>query len=87
MKINIDFEMTPDEARRLMGLPDVTAMQKKLVAEMERRLMEAMETAADPETLLKTWFSWGNQGLEQFQRFVRDSAARATTTTKDKPQR
>jgi hypothetical protein len=70
-----------------MGLPDVTAMQKKLVSEMERRMMEAMETASDPEALLKTWFGWGNQGLEQFQRFVRDSAARATTTTKDKPQR
>ena len=77
MKVHVDFEMTPEEARKLMGLPDVSAMQKKLVGEMERRIMAAMDSAADPETMLKTWFSWGNQGLEQFQKFLRDSAFQA----------
>ena len=77
MKIHLDFEMTPDEARRLMGLPDVTAMQKKLVAELERRMLAAMDSTADPEAMLKTWFTWGNQGFEQFQRFLRDAASMA----------
>ena len=76
MKIHLDFEMTPDEARRLMGLPDVTALQKKLVGEMEKRMMAALDTAADPEALMKAWFSWGNQGMEQFQRFLREAAAK-----------
>ncbi len=74
MKIHVDFEMTPDEARRLMGLPDVTGLQKKLVSEMERRMMAALDKTADPEAMLKTWFTWGNQGMEQFQRFMRDAA-------------
>lgn len=78
MKIHLDFEMTPEEARKLMGLPDVTAMQKKLVAEMERRMLAAVDQTADPEAMLKTWFSWGNQGLEQFQKFLRDATAAAT---------
>ena len=34
MKIRIEMEMTPDEARRTMGLPDVSGMQEKLVAQM-----------------------------------------------------
>ncbi len=79
MKIHLDFDMTPEEARKLMGLPDVTALQKKLVAELERRMMTALDSTADPEAMLKTWFTWGNQGMEQFQRFLRDAAAAAGT--------
>jgi hypothetical protein len=78
MKIHLDFEMSPDEARKLMGLPDVTALQKKLVTEMERRMMAALDTAADPEALMRSWFTWGNQGMEQFQKFVREAGAAAT---------
>ena len=77
MKLNIQIDLTADEARRVMGLPDVTKMQDKIVAEMEKRMLEAIKTASDPETLLRTWFSWGTQGLEQFQRFV-DDAQRGT---------
>lgn len=78
MKIHLDFEMTPEEARKLMGLPDVTAMQKRLVAEMEERMMKALETAADPEAMLKSWFTWGNQGMEQIQRFMREAGTSKT---------
>jgi hypothetical protein len=73
MKLHIDLDLTPDEARRVMGLPDVTKLQEKLVAEMEKRMMAAIETASDPEAMLRTWFNWGSQGMEQFQRFLRDS--------------
>jgi hypothetical protein len=73
MKLNIEIDCTPDEARRVMGLPDVTKMQEKIAAEMEKRMMDAIKTASDPEALLKNWFSWGSQGLEQFQRFVQDA--------------
>ena len=82
MKVHLEFDMTPEEARKLMGLPDVTAMQKKLVAEMERRMMATLDSTADPETMLKTWFTWGNQGMEQFQRFMREAAATARTRTR-----
>jgi hypothetical protein len=81
MKIHLDFDMTPEEARKLMGLPDVTGLQKKLVAEMERRMMAAMDTTTDPEAMLKAWFNWGNQGMEQFRKFVGEAATRA----KDRP--
>jgi len=36
-------------------------------------MMSALDSATDPEAILKTWFSWGNQGLEQFQRFMREN--------------
>ncbi|MGH6877916.1 MAG: DUF6489 family protein [Rhizomicrobium sp.] len=84
MKLHIDLDLSPDEARRMMGLPDVAKLQEKLTAEMEKRMMAALETASDPEAMLKTWFSWGSQGMEQFQRFVRDSQR---APTRDRPPR
>ena len=67
MKITIEVDCTPDEARRFLGLPDVAAMQEDLVAEVQKRLM-ANVAAMDPEQLLKTWLPASLQGLEQLQR-------------------
>ena len=84
MKMRVEMDLTPDEARRLMGLPDLTAMQARLVEEFERRMMAAMEKSA-PEEVMKQWFSLGSQGFEQFQRFIWDSARNASGTRKETP--
>jgi hypothetical protein len=78
MKVRIEMDMTPDEARRFMGLPDVAPLQAKMVAEMERRMKAAMNTA-DPEAMMKAWMPLSGEGLQQLQRFMWDSAARAAT--------
>ena len=83
MKINIELDMTPDEARRLMGLPDVSDLQAEMLEEMRRRMKAAVDTS-DPQALLKAWMPLGAQGFEQFQKFLWDSAARAAGK-KDKP--
>ena len=67
MKISIEVDCTPEEARRFMGLPDVAPMQAALVEEMQKRL-SANVASMDPEQLLKTWLPAGMQGLEQVQR-------------------
>jgi hypothetical protein len=84
MKVRMEMDMTPDEARRLMGLPDLTEMQARLVKEFERRMMAAMDKS-EPEAMLKQWFSMGSQGLEQFQRFMWDSARKASSGGKEPP--
>jgi len=83
MKINIEMDMTPEEARKLMGLPDVSKMQNELMAEMQKRATAALDTS-DPEAMLKAWMPMGGAGFEQFQRFLWDSAARAAGGTKKK---
>ncbi len=79
MKVNIEIDMTPEEARRFMGLPDVTALNDTFVAEMSKRMQAMMD---DPEAVMKAWMPLGGQGVEQFQRFLWDSARRATGTTR-----
>jgi len=77
MKIHVEMDMTPEEARTLMGLPDVKALNEKMLEEMQRRMREA----SDPEALMKLWSPMG-QGFEQFQKFLWDGAKAATTPKK-----
>ena len=77
MKVHVELDMTPDEARRLMGLPDVSKLQDEMMKEVERRMKAAMNTS-DLEGMMRAWMPLGGQGFEQFQRFLWDSARRAT---------
>ena len=38
MKMTIEVDCTPEEARRFMGLPDVSALNDHMVAEMTKRI-------------------------------------------------
>jgi hypothetical protein len=67
MKISIDVECTPGEAREFLGLPDVIPLQQEMLAEIQRRLAAGLD-AMDPDTLMKTWLPLGLQGLEQVQK-------------------
>jgi hypothetical protein len=67
MKIKVDIDCTPEEARTFLGLPDVQPMQKAVMAELSQRLTQAM-AAMDPETMLKTWLPASIQGWEQMQK-------------------
>jgi hypothetical protein len=67
MKIKVDVDCTPEEARTFLGLPDVQPMQQAVMAEMSQRLTQAM-AAMDPETMLKTWLPASIQGWEQMQK-------------------
>ena len=78
MKVNIEIEMTPEEARKMMGLPDVTALQAKFLDEMENRMRAAMDTS-DPEAMMKAWMPMAVPAFEQFQRFLWDSAKMAAS--------
>lgn len=67
MKINVDIDCTPEEARAFFGLPDVAPMQAAVMRAMQERVMTAMN-ATDAETLLKTWMPGGAAGIEQMQK-------------------
>ncbi len=56
MKITIDIDCTPAEARQFMGLPDLEPLQKAALAEIEKRMMAEFERYS-PEGLVKSWLS------------------------------
>ncbi|TXH39264.1 MAG: hypothetical protein E6Q98_01020 [Rhodospirillaceae bacterium] len=67
MKVKIDIDCSPEEARAFFGLPDVGPMQRAVMQEMQDRMLAAMR-GTDAETLLKTWMPAGVAGLEQMQK-------------------
>ena len=76
MKITIDIDCTPEEARHFLGLPDVKPMQDAMMQEIQER-MRASLLAMDPETMMKTWLPAGMQGMEQLQKMFWSQMAAA----------
>ena len=77
MKVNIEMDMTPQEARAFMGLPDVAPMQKKMLEEMQAR-MKPPSMPTTRKAMMRAWMPLGGGGAEAFQKFQKamwDSAA------------
>ena len=53
MKVNVEIDCTPAEARAFFGLPDVSGLNEHMVEEMKKRLDANLAMAA-PEELMKT---------------------------------
>ena len=66
MKIKIDAECSPQEARAFLGLPDVRPLQERFMAEAEGRMKRAFD-ALDGEALLKMWMPSGAAAVEKMQ--------------------
>lgn len=82
MKMTIDIDCTPEEARRLFGLPDVSGINDMIVDEMAKRAKDNIETLADPERFIAQWMDVSGKGFEQFQNLMTaamSNAAKADT--------
>ena len=69
MKMTIEVDCTPEEARRFLGLPDVSALNDHLVTEMGKRV-DANMSLLNPEEFMKNWMTFGTGAQEQFRKFM-----------------
>jgi hypothetical protein len=69
MKMTIEVDCTPEEARRFIGLPDVSALNDHMVSEMTKRV-DANINLLNPEEFMKNWMSFGTGAQEQFRKFM-----------------
>ena len=67
MKLTINVDVTPQEARAFFGMPDVEPMNALIMAEMQKRAKDSMDTLADPERLVAAWINMGGKGIEGMQ--------------------
>ena len=74
MKVSVEVDCTPEEARTFLGLPDVRPLNDHMVSEMKKR-MDANIAMAAPEELMKTWMAFGGQAQEQFMKLMTGAAA------------
>ena len=80
MKVTIEIDCTPIEARQFMGLPDVQPMQAAVMAEIEKR-MTAEAAKFSPEGFMRAWFSGGEQGAEWLRDLMRGVFAQAAVAS------
>ena len=67
MKVTVNVDCTPEEARTFLGLPDVKPLQETIMTVVEERMRKNIDSM-DPETILKTWVPAGLQGFEALQK-------------------
>ena len=91
MKFNIEIDCTPEEARRLVGLPDLEPLHEIYLA----RVKELMAKGITPDmvqTMVKSWVPMGESGLgliqslmSQFGGGLMSGGASKTAEADDKP--
>ncbi len=81
MKVTVEIDCTPDEARQFFGLPDVKPMQTAIMAKVESQMTDAVDRFS-PDALLRTWLSLVPPGAEGFrdviERFFKAGGAGTT---------
>ena len=75
MKVNIEMDMTPQEARAFMGLPDVAPMQKKMLEEMQARMKAGLRRQRPGRHDAGLDAAWA--GAEAFQKFQKADVGQA----------
>jgi len=80
MKMTVEVDCTPEEARRFLGLPDVSALNDHLVKEMQNRI-DANMAMISPDELVKNWMAFGAGAQEQFRKLMEVGIAGATPKT------
>jgi 3-methyladenine DNA glycosylase/8-oxoguanine DNA glycosylase len=54
MKISVDVDCTPEEARRFLGLPDLTPVHQAYIQRMTKAASEG-PTAESAAEMMKSW--------------------------------
>jgi hypothetical protein len=74
VKISVDIDCTPEEARRFMGLPDLSPLHDAYI----HRMRTAFEQGITPdmiEQLMKSWAPMGETGLNMWRQLMDNMGA------------
>jgi hypothetical protein len=63
MKVSIEIDLTPQEARELLGMPNITAIQEVFVG-MAKDKLESTSSLVDLEPMIKTWTGIGGAATD-----------------------
>ena len=69
MKISIDVDLSPEELRRLFGLPDFTSAQNLIVEALNRQIEKGLDGSLLP-SMMRAVVEGGMQSFEAYQKLV-----------------
>ncbi len=62
MKITVNVDCTPLEAREFIGLPNIQPMQEKVMKQMEENLLSGI-SGMSPDAILRYWMSFNPEQI------------------------
>jgi hypothetical protein len=65
MKVNIEIDCTPLEARQFFGLPDMQPMQTAVMEKLQQQMMANIDKVS-PEALMQSWLTFDPKIAERF---------------------
>jgi Family of unknown function (DUF6489) len=83
MKVNIEIDCTPVEARQFFGFPDLAPMQTAVMDKLQQQMMSNIDKIS-PESLIQSWFSFDPKLAERFQEMFVTMAGLGGALTGDK---
>ena len=66
MKVHVEIDCTPLEARQFFGLPDVMPMQAAVMEKLQQQMASNIEKVT-PEALMQGWFAFDPKFAERMQ--------------------
>lgn len=82
MKVNINIDCTPQEARAFLGLPDLQPLHAVYLERMEQLVKEGI-SSQDVEKMMKQWMPMMTGGLEQWQNAFWSAATGGKSSSSD----
>ncbi len=70
MNITVNIDISPEEMRKLMGLPDVESFQQELMDEMRSKMKEGV-AGYDPAQLFQPYLATTAASWDVFQKLMR----------------
>ncbi|MFM7028944.1 MAG: DUF6489 family protein [Chakrabartia sp.] len=77
MKFNIEVDCTPEEVRRLVGLPDLTEVHQAYLDQMKDMMAKGL-TPDMVDSMVRNWMPGGGAGMD----FMRDMMKGLTPSPK-----
>jgi hypothetical protein len=84
MKVSIEIDLTPQEARELLGMPNLTAVQDVFVGMAKDKLATA-NNLVDLEPMIKTWTGIGGVATDALGALMGAALKVATSDSSSKP--
>jgi hypothetical protein len=75
MKISVDVDCTPEEARRFLGLPDLTPVHQAYVDRMTKAVTDGVSAESFVE-LARQWGPMSEAGLQMWKSMVEGVSGR-----------
>ena len=83
MKVTVDIDITPEEMRKLFGLPDVEAFQRQLMDDIRERMNAGVE-GYDPLKLFQPYMAGTLASWDYFQKLMTNLPASGSRTDEDR---